>query len=143
MTELKESHDEQARLDRSPVGDGDGGYGCPVRAAAGKRRAAGGADGGVVQAVAFPFEIGKTCRLAAEWRGPRISVQVDGKPVTDWWDTADPIASGRVGLARKEGESFFAAVKVEPLPASTEAAPAHTPRFHERSWHGNQQPDKR
>jgi hypothetical protein len=92
-------------------------------------------SGGVVQAVAFPFEIGKTYRLVAECRGPRIAVQVDGKPVIDWWDAADPIASGKVGLARKEGESHFAAVKVEPLDAPAEKAPAHTPRFHERSWH--------
>jgi hypothetical protein len=92
-------------------------------------------SGGVVQAVAFPFEAGQTYHLAAECRGPHIGVQVDGKPLIDWWDTADAVESGRVGLARKEGESYFAAVKIDPLAAPAARPPAHTPRFHERSWH--------
>lgn len=97
-------------------------------------------SGGVVQVVAFPFQAGQTYQLAAECRGPRIMVQVDGQPLIDWWDTADPVRAGKAGLARKEGESYFASVKVASLDAAAEAAPAdaapiHRPRFHERSWH--------
>ena len=84
-------------------------------------------SGGVVQAVDFPFEAGKTYHLIAQCRGPRIVVEVDGKPLIDWWDTADPIESGKAGLARKEGESYFAAVKIDPLEAPAGKAPVHAP----------------
>ncbi|MBM4094692.1 MAG: hypothetical protein FJ276_35585, partial [Planctomycetes bacterium] len=92
-------------------------------------------SGGVVQAVAFPFEVGNTYHLVAECRGPHICVQVNGKPLIDWWDTADPVESGRVGLARKEGESYFTAVKVDTLAAPAGKAPAHVAQFRERQWH--------
>jgi hypothetical protein len=52
-----------------------------------------------------------------------------------WWDTVEPIGSGRFGLARKEGESYFATVKIELLDAPAESPPAHRPQFRERSWH--------
>lgn len=92
-------------------------------------------SGGVVQAVDFPFEAGKTYRLVAQCRGPRIVVYVDGRLLIDWWDTADPIESGKSGLARKEGESYFAAVKIDPLETPAEKTPVQAPRFRERKWH--------
>jgi len=93
-------------------------------------------SGGVVQAVEFPFEVGKTYHIVAECHGPRICVRVDGRELIDWWDTADPVESGQVGLARKEGESYFTSVKVGALDAPVGKAPPHVARFRERQWHG-------
>jgi len=93
-------------------------------------------SGGVVQVVPYPFEAGKSYTLAVECRGPHFRVMVDDKELITWCDTADPIGAGKVGLARKEGEAYFSAVKVEPLPAVASAKPpVHVPRFRERQWH--------
>ncbi|MBU4367003.1 MAG: LamG domain-containing protein [Verrucomicrobia bacterium] len=94
-------------------------------------------SGGVVQVVPYPFEVGKSYALAVECQGSHIRVTVDGKELISWWDTAEPIGAGRVGLASKEGEAYFTAVKVEPLPAAASAKPpVHVPRFREQQWHG-------
>ncbi|MHB9024912.1 MAG: LamG-like jellyroll fold domain-containing protein [Armatimonadota bacterium] len=92
-------------------------------------------SGGVVQAVPYPFEVGKSYALAVECRGKQIRVQVDGKLLIDWWDTADSLDMGKTGLARKEGEAYFSAVKLEPLLRSQAVPPAHVARFREQQWH--------
>jgi len=102
-------------------------------------------SGGVVQVAPYPFEAGKSYALAAEFQGPRVRVTVDGKVLIDWWETVEPIVAGKVGLARKEGEAYFTAAKVEPLPAAGVALavpavrakpPAHVPQFRQQQWHG-------
>jgi len=102
-------------------------------------------SGGVVQVASFPFEAGKSYVLTVECQGPRIRVTVDGKELIDWWETVEPIAAGKVGLARKEGEAYFTAVKVEPLPPAGVALaepvarlkpPVHVPQFRQQQWHG-------
>jgi len=92
--------------------------------------------GGVVQVVDFPFKAGQAYELSVACRGSNIVVAVDGQRLVDWWDTADASLAGQVGLARKEGESYFSSLKVEPLPAQTGTAPPHTPNLQERTWHG-------
>jgi len=93
-------------------------------------------SGGVVQVQPYPFETGETYRLGVSCQGAHITVSVNGKELINWWDTAHPVLKGRVGLARKEGESYFASVKTEMLSAQTQSAPAHHPQFHEMAWHG-------
>lgn len=69
-------------------------------------------------------------------QGPHLRVTVDGKELIDWWETVEPIAAGKVGLARKEGEAYFTAVKLEPLPRPAQAKPpAHVPQFRQQQWH--------
>lgn len=93
-------------------------------------------SGGVVQAAPYPFEAGKSYALGVECQGPHLRVTVDGKELIDWWETVEPIAAGKVGLARKEGEAYFTAVKVEPLPPPAQAKPpAHVPQFRQQQWH--------
>lgn len=94
--------------------------------------------GGVVQVVEFPFEMERKYRLRVECRGPRITVLVDHKKLIDWWDTADPVLQGCVGIARKEGESYLARIKTESLPSADEKPPAHKAAIHPRNWHGEQ-----
>lgn len=93
-------------------------------------------SGGVVQVAPYPFEAGKSYALAVDCQGPHLRVTVDGKELIDWWETAESIAAGKVGLARKEGEAYFTAVKVEPLPMLAQAKPpAHVPHFRQQQWH--------
>ncbi|MHB9024356.1 MAG: LamG-like jellyroll fold domain-containing protein [Armatimonadota bacterium] len=92
-------------------------------------------SGGVVQAVSYPFEVGKSYALAVSYQGSRIRVSVDGKEVMDWWETADPIGTGKAGLARKEGDAYFTAAKIESLSSKLWVAPTHVASFHERQWH--------
>jgi len=92
--------------------------------------------GGVVQVQSYPFETGRTYELSVACQGPHISVSVNGKELIDWWDTADPVLKGQVGIARKEGESYFASVKVDALARQTRSAPPHRPQFREYKWHG-------
>jgi len=118
-------------------------------------------SGGVVQVAPYPFQPGKSYALAVELQGPHLRVTVDGKELINWWETVEPISAGKVGLARKEGEAYFTAVKVEPLPmagvalavpvarAKPPAAevaqavpvarpkpPVHVPQFRQQQWHG-------
>lgn len=92
--------------------------------------------GGVVQAASYPFETGKSYSLGVDCRGPQIVVRVDGKEVIHWWDTADAVVQGRVGIGRKEGESYFASARVKRLPPQTARPPAHRPQLREQTWHG-------
>ena len=92
--------------------------------------------GGMVQVQPYPFETGKSYRIRVACRGAHLIVSVDGREVIDWWDTADPVLTGRVGLARKEGESYFASVQIDELAPETQSPPAHQPRFRAQSWHG-------
>jgi len=94
--------------------------------------------GGVVQVVGYPFQTGKDYALTVTCRGPQITVAVDGKPLIDWWDTAEPVLNGQVGLARKEGKSYFRNLKVESVGKPAGPAPAHKPNFTERQWHNLQ-----
>ena len=92
--------------------------------------------GGVVQVVPYPFEAGKAYDLSVTCRGACLTVSVNGKELVTWWDTADPVPAGRVGLARKEGEAYFASVKVDAAPAQKQSPPPHRARFREVKWHG-------
>ena len=93
-------------------------------------------SGGVLQVQEYPFETGKVYSVSVSCQGPRIVVSVDGKRLIDWWDTADPVLKGQVGVGRKEGESYVAALQVTALPRQKEAAPEHRAQFREATWHG-------
>jgi len=92
--------------------------------------------GGIVQVAEFPFELGADYKLNVACRGRRITVAVDGKTLIDWWDTADPVAAGQVGLGLKEGEAYFMSLKVSALARQTQPAPAHKPQLRQTQWHG-------
>jgi hypothetical protein len=92
-------------------------------------------SGGVVQVVPYEFKPGETYRLRVSCSGPQLSVAVNDKRVLTWQDTCNPVLSGRLGLARKEGESYFTSVKADSLPAASAKPSPHQPDFREQTWH--------
>jgi len=92
--------------------------------------------GGVVQVQPFAFELGKPYLVSVACQGPRITVTVDDKPQIDWFDRADPVLAGGIGLGRKEGEAYFSGLSVEALSSLTQTPPVHKPNFRQVQWHG-------
>ncbi len=92
-------------------------------------------SGGVVQVVPYGFKVGETYRLRVQCTGPELSVAVNDQRLLTWQDTCHPLTTGKLGLARKEGESYFTAVKSEGLPAKSVAPSVHKPDFREQTWH--------
>ncbi|NCO36728.1 MAG: LamG domain-containing protein [Armatimonadetes bacterium] len=93
--------------------------------------------GGVLQVEPYPFEAGKSYDVSVACQGPHLTVSINGQEVINWWDTAEPVLKGHVGVARKEGESLFTAVKVVALPRQRQSAPPHAPQFRELVWHNH------
>jgi hypothetical protein len=91
--------------------------------------------GGVVQVVPYDFAAGKRYALAVSCQGPTLSVAVDGKPLLTWTDPCDPLLTGGVGLARKEGVAAFTSATLAGLRRTPAAAAPHVARFREATWH--------
>ncbi|MCG2661647.1 MAG: hypothetical protein L6437_15545 [Kiritimatiellae bacterium] len=94
--------------------------------------------GGVLQVQPYAFETNKTYDVSVAACGAHITVSVNGEEVINWWDTADPVLKGKVGLARKEGASYFSSVGVNCIPAQRDTPPAHRPQYREVKWHNLQ-----
>ena len=91
--------------------------------------------GGVVQVATFELDTGHSYDVAVTCQGRHITVAVNGTTCIDWWDRADPVLAGSVGVGRKEGEAYVTSFSVEALPKQMGTAPAHTPEFREVEWH--------
>ena len=92
-------------------------------------------SGGVVQVVPYEFKAGETYRLRVLCSGPQLSVAVNGKKLLTWQDTCEPVLSGKLGLARKEGESYFTALQADGSSAAPPPAAPHQASFREQTWH--------
>ncbi len=92
-------------------------------------------SGGVVQVVPYDFKPGETYRLRVLCSGPQLTVGVNGQRLLTWQDTCNPVLNGKLGLARKEGESYFTEVKAETVPASEIHSSPHRADFREQTWH--------
>ncbi|MHB9025899.1 MAG: LamG domain-containing protein [Armatimonadota bacterium] len=94
--------------------------------------------GGFLQVVPTALEAGKAYQVVAAAQGPHLTVNIDGKPVIDYWDRTAPLLTGGVALGLHEGVVSFSAVTVDALPQLKLPVqiPAHKANFRFRDWKG-------
>ncbi len=87
------------------------------------------ADGGFLQLIPCPVELGRPHDLTVRWQGARLSADLDGKTVMDYWDRSLPRLRGRVGLAVWKSEVRFDRFGAVKLDAPASSPPPHVPAF--------------
>jgi hypothetical protein len=90
------------------------------------------ATGGLLQLIPCPFEAGKPHDLTVRWQGAHVVVEVDGKPVMDYWDRTLPYTHGRVGLAVWKSDVRVERFQVaeSAIGAGPSVVPPHIANFH-------------
>ncbi len=91
--------------------------------------------GGILAVTPYPFNVGQTYRVLFAVRGAQLQVYVNHQKILDFYNTTAPIAPDTLGVATKEGSTYFGPLRVwglgNPLPP-----PVHQPKFSIRTWKG-------
>ncbi|MHB9134794.1 MAG: LamG-like jellyroll fold domain-containing protein [Armatimonadota bacterium] len=91
---------------------------------------------GIIAVAPYDFQVGKSYKLSVGLSQGLFDVFVNDKALINPCQAAEPILQGKVGLALKEGESYFTqAALVDGSGTAKYFDLTHVPNFREQQWH--------